>query len=435
MTGMEQTQPTIAELLARIEELEKRLTRRRGPRRLPGRVGIMLGLVLTLAFGPTFASLAGAASPVSSFWAFTGNSITTGQFLGTTNTQPLVLKTNSITALTIGAGSGSTPGNVAVAGKLNAAGGLQENGTDLSSKYALVGGGNATGTWGVNTTGNAGSVTHRVYDNGSYSDPAWLASLAGSKINGNIGGNAAGFTGSLSGDVTGGQSSTTVGALQGHAVDSTAPLDGQVLKWDASSSKWAPGTDNTGLTAVSTDGTTLTGNGTGGSPLAVNTSGLQARVTGSCSFLGSSISVVKADGTVSCQSPPPVLCPNCNLFEVNLADANMVSAWLPGANMTEGDLENADLSYANLGQAILTNAAMTNANLSNAFLHLADLTGAILSNANLHNADLNGANLNGALGTETAIITGVIWFNTICPDGSNSSTNGTSPQSCVGHGF
>jgi hypothetical protein len=113
MTRPEQSQPTVAELVARIEELEERLVRRRGLRRLlPGRLGIMLGLVLTLIFGPTFASLAGAASPATTFWSLVGNSLTTGQFLGTTNPQPLVLKTNGITALTIGAGSGSTPGNV-----------------------------------------------------------------------------------------------------------------------------------------------------------------------------------------------------------------------------------------------------------------------------------------------------------------------------------
>jgi hypothetical protein len=241
MTGTEQNEPTVAELLARIEELEGRLIRRRGPRRyLPRRLAIMLGLVLTLVFGPTFASLADAKSPASSFWSFVGDSITTGQFLGTTNPEPLVMKTNGITALTIGAGSGSTPGNVAVAGKLNAAGGLQEGGTDLSSKYAVVGGSNATGTWPIGISGNAGTVTHGLYDNGSYSDPAWLTSLAGSKITGNISGKAAGFTGSLSGDVTGGQSSTVVGALHGTALSSAAPTGGQVLTYNSTDGKWEP---------------------------------------------------------------------------------------------------------------------------------------------------------------------------------------------------
>lgn len=39
-------------------------------------------------------------------------------------------------------------------------------------------------------SGNAGSVTNGVYTTGSYSDPAWITALAGSKISGNISGQA-----------------------------------------------------------------------------------------------------------------------------------------------------------------------------------------------------------------------------------------------------
>jgi hypothetical protein len=55
----------------------------------------------------------------------------------------------------------------------------------------------ATGTWTIDITGNAATVTNGVYTNGSYSDPAWITSLAGSKISGtvttatNLGGGAA----------------------------------------------------------------------------------------------------------------------------------------------------------------------------------------------------------------------------------------------------
>lgn len=53
---------------------------------------------------------------------------------------------------------------------------------------------------------------------------------------------ATNFSGVLSGDVTGTQSSTTVTKLQGRTVASTAPTNGQVLKYDGT--QWAPGTDN-----------------------------------------------------------------------------------------------------------------------------------------------------------------------------------------------
>jgi len=58
------------------------------------------------------------------------------------------------------------------------------------ARYAYVGGSNASGTWGISITGSAGSVTNGVLTTGSYADPTWITSLAGSKITGNISGNA-----------------------------------------------------------------------------------------------------------------------------------------------------------------------------------------------------------------------------------------------------
>ena len=40
----------------------------------------------------------------------------------------------------------------------------------------------ASGTWGINVTGNAGTVTNGVYTTGSYSNPSWITTLAGSKV-------------------------------------------------------------------------------------------------------------------------------------------------------------------------------------------------------------------------------------------------------------
>jgi hypothetical protein len=54
--------------------------------------------------------------------------------------------------------------------------------TDLAATYA------------ISISGNAGTVTNGVYTNGSYSDPAWITTLAGSKISGAITGNAASAT-------------------------------------------------------------------------------------------------------------------------------------------------------------------------------------------------------------------------------------------------
>jgi hypothetical protein len=50
----------------------------------------------------------------------------------------------------------------------------------------------------------------------------------------------------LSGDVTGQPSATTVTQIQGHAVATTAPAAGQTLTWNSSTNSWAPQTPSSG---------------------------------------------------------------------------------------------------------------------------------------------------------------------------------------------
>ena len=79
---------------------------------------------------------------------------------------------------------------------------------------------------------------------GNYANALTLSNASNS-LSGNGAGltnvTAVNFTGSLSGDVTGTQSATTVARLQSRPVASTAPTSNQVLKWTGS--QWAPGTD------------------------------------------------------------------------------------------------------------------------------------------------------------------------------------------------
>jgi hypothetical protein len=77
-----------------------------------------------------------------------------------------------------------------------------------------TGGSGATGTWGINVSGNAATVTNGVYTSGSYSDPSWITALAGSKVTGNISGNAGGLSSTLAVSSGGtGQTSYTNGQL------------------------------------------------------------------------------------------------------------------------------------------------------------------------------------------------------------------------------
>jgi hypothetical protein len=113
-------------------------------------------------------------------------------------------------------------------------------------------GSGASGTWSIDVTGNAGTVTNGVYTTGSYSNPSWITTLAGSKITGNISGNAAGLTSTL-GTSTGGTGQTTY-------------TNGQLLIGNASGSlSKATLTAGSNVTITNGDGTiTIAATGGGG---------------------------------------------------------------------------------------------------------------------------------------------------------------------------
>ena len=107
----------------------------------------------------------------------------------------------------------------------------------------------------------------------------------------------------------------------------------------------------------------------------------------------------------------------------NLTGANLNGAYLPGANLHDANLSGADMIYAYLRYATLYDANLNSADLSGANLTYATLTGADLSGADLNSADLSGANLTGA-DLSGANLNSVNWYYTICPDGTNSDSNG-----------
>jgi uncharacterized protein YjbI with pentapeptide repeats len=151
-----------------------------------------------------------------------------------------------------------------------------------------------------------------------------------------------------------------------------------------------------------------------------------------CSLIG------KVTGNFSCCNYPGANLHGLDLsgdtfIATNFAGANLSYSILSGDDLTEANLSGANLNGAMLNGATLNCAVLTGANLNNANLIGAVLTGATLVGANLHganlmNADLSGADLQGA-NLHGAILTGVTWFDTKCPDGTNSSTNGT--NSCA----
>ena len=121
---------------------------------------------------------------------------------------------------------------------------------------------------------------------------------------------------------------------------------------------------------------------------------------------------------------PGVVAPRANLANVNLGNAMLRGANLLGANLHGAVLNGAHLDGSQLASADLSDAYLITASLEGARLNRVDLDGANLSQANLANADLAGASLAGA------IVWNVNWSNTICPDGTNSNSDG---NTCVGH--
>ncbi len=176
-----------------------------------------------------------------------------------------------------------------------------------------------------------------------------------------------------------------------------------------------------------------------------------------------------------------------NLEEVNLTEANLVGANLSGAVLRFTDFSGADLSGADVSDADITGAVWSNttcpdgtnsddngetclghfyigdacpvapesgplrpglvcvgADFSSADLRGVDLSGADLTEALFFNADLKGAQLVGTVllradmtsadlvGADLygAVLEGLVWSNTMCPDGTNSNDNG---GTCLGH--
>ncbi|HEX3488685.1 MAG TPA: pentapeptide repeat-containing protein [Streptosporangiaceae bacterium] len=96
---------------------------------------------------------------------------------------------------------------------------------------------------------------------------------------------------------------------------------------------------------------------------------------------------------------------SASLSGLSLSGANLIGANLTGAELSDASLPSVDLTSANLSSADLTGAALTSG----------DLTDTNLTDANLTNASLDKATV------ISAVLTGVTWLNTTCPDGSNSN--------------
>ena len=106
------------------------------------------------------------------------------------------------------------------------------------------------------------------------------------------------LSGTLSGDVTGGQGTTAIAALQGNAVSAAHPADGQILKFDAKSGTWAPAADavNAGtVTSVSASSPLTITNATSAPAISLGVVGAANGGTGLAASSGTAL--LRGDGS------------------------------------------------------------------------------------------------------------------------------------------
>ena len=175
------------------------------------------------------------------------------KFNGTSSAwEPAADSAGTGTVKSVATGKGLQGGTITSTGtlsvRLNGSGGLSDS---------LGGGSNELGI-------KPGGVTPAMVSSGTYG-----VNISGSAASANTANSATSFSGALGGDVTGGQTATVVGKIRGVAVAGTTPTGGQVLKYDAATSQWAPSADNAGTgtvksvaTGAGLTGGTITSTGT-----------------------------------------------------------------------------------------------------------------------------------------------------------------------------
>lgn len=148
---------------------------------------------------------AGSATSASTSATNAASSATTATTQATNASNSATAAATSATnaANSASSASGSAAAAAASAASINPADIVHISGTET-----ITGAKTFSQTITGSITGNAGTATNGVVTTGSYADPAWITSLAGSKVSGNISGNAANVTGTVA-IANGGTGSTT----------------------------------------------------------------------------------------------------------------------------------------------------------------------------------------------------------------------------------
>jgi len=175
------------------------------------------------------------------------------------------------TGLTTSGGPITTSGTITLGGTLDVDNGGTGATTAANARTNLDvpsrAGSGASGTWSIDVTGNAGTVTNGIYSTGSYSNPSWITSLAGSKVTGDISGNAGNVTGTVL-VANGGTSATTASGARTNLLPSYTSNAGKVLAVNSGASdvEWIAASGAGTVTSINVSGGS-TGLTTSGGPV------------------------------------------------------------------------------------------------------------------------------------------------------------------------
>lgn len=175
------------------------------------------------------------------------------------------------TGLTATGGPITTSGTITLGGTLDVDNGGTGAITAANARTNLDvpsrAGSGASGTWSIDVTGNAGTVTNGIYSTGSYSNPSWITSLAGSKVTGDISGNAGNVTGTVL-VANGGTSASTAYDARTNLLPSYTSNAGKVLAVNSGASdvEWISASGSGTVTSVNVSGGS-TGLTTSGGPV------------------------------------------------------------------------------------------------------------------------------------------------------------------------
>jgi uncharacterized protein YjbI with pentapeptide repeats len=122
-------------------------------------------------------------------------------------------------------------------------------------------------------------------------------------------------------------------------------------------------------------------------------------------------------------------------FIASGTDLSSVASKFAGEDFSNAIMRNDFFNNVSVQGVIFRNAYLSTSgfdgsDLSNADFSNADLSLVSFNQTNLTNANFTNTNLDQATNMETATVTGVIWNNTTCPDGTNSNNDS---NTCADH--